>query len=65
MVSPLRAVRPTNRRLPAVDNRIRLHLPLQRLLPPLILGQVQGHVTGRIVVSAVSVFGMRQTAGVC
>ena len=45
MVSPLRAVRPTNRRPPAVDDRTRLHLPLQRLLPSLILRQVQGHAT--------------------
>ena len=49
MVSPLRAARPTNRRLPAVDNRTRLHLPLQGLLPSLILRQVQGHATERIV----------------
>ena len=63
MVSPLRAVRRTNRRLPAVDNWTRLHLTLQRLLKSLILRQVQGHVTERMVVSAGSIFDMRQPVG--
>ena len=48
MVSPLRAARPTNRRLPAVDYRTRLHLPLR------------WRVTERSVVSAGSIFGVRQ-----
>ena len=48
MVSPLWAARPTNRRLPAVDYRTRLHLP------------VRWHATERIVVSAGSIFGVRQ-----
>ena len=60
MVSPLRAARPTNHRLPAVDNRTRLHLPLQCLLPSLILRQVQWRATGRMVDAATSIFGMRQ-----